>query len=174
MNQLDLVLVTIMGYCLVRGLFRGLIKELSSIIGVAGGVYAAYSYYPLLSRQLALWITNPGYQKGISFLFIFTVICVVVGIVGGVIKYLMNIVFLGWADRLLGVLFGALKGVLIISVVVLALTTFLPRKPAIVEKSWVAQDTMRISAFLIQVTPPEMKERFAVKLKELSAVWRSQ
>ena len=174
MNLLDLVLAAIVGYCLVRGVFRGLIKELSSIIGVAGGFYAAYTYYPLLAKQLVHWITNPGYRHIISFLIIFTVVCVVVSILGVVIKYLMNIAFLGWTDRFSGALFGTIKGVLITAVVILVLTTFLPKKATIIEKSWIAQNTMRISAFLVKVTPREMKQSFRIKMKELNTSWHRQ
>ena len=44
MNYLDIIIVVILSYCVIRGVFRGLIKELSSIIGVFGGFYAAYTY----------------------------------------------------------------------------------------------------------------------------------
>jgi len=37
MNPFDTIIAIILGYCLIRGFFRGLIKELSSIIGVLGG-----------------------------------------------------------------------------------------------------------------------------------------
>ncbi|PQP34359.1 colicin V production protein, partial [Desulfobacteraceae bacterium SEEP-SAG9] len=33
MNPLDILIIVIAGFCLIRGIFRGLIKELSSIIG---------------------------------------------------------------------------------------------------------------------------------------------
>lgn len=171
MNLLDLVLAVIVGYCLIRGVFRGLIKELSSIIGVAGGFYAAFTYYPILAGQLARWITNPGYLNILSFLTIFMVVCVVVSIAGVVIKYLMNIAFLGWTDRFSGALFGTIKGVLITSVLILVLTTFLPRKAAVIEKSWIAQNTMRISAFLVKAAPKEMKRSFSTKMKELNTEW---
>jgi len=41
MNALDVVIAVIVGFCLIRGIFRGLIKELSSIIGVFAGFYFA-------------------------------------------------------------------------------------------------------------------------------------
>ena len=174
MNLLDYVLVAILGYCLVRGVFRGLIKELSSIIGVLGGFYAAYTYYPLVARHLARWITNAGYLNTISFLLLFTVVYLLVSIAGAIIKYLMNIAFLGWLDRLFGALFGALKGGLITAVVILALTTFLPSKAAVIEKSHVAQHTMRFSAFMVKVTPVDMKRNFTAKMKDLNKSWSRQ
>ena len=172
MNLLDLVLAVILGYCLVRGVFRGLIKELSSIIGVVGGFYAAYTYYPLLAQQLGKWPINPGYVNLISFLIIFILVCLIIGVAGVVIKYLMNIAFLGWTDRVSGALFGAVKGILITSVVILVLTTFLPDNSKIIKKSWVAQNTMRISALLIKATPVEMKKSFSARMRELNTAWQ--
>jgi membrane protein required for colicin V production len=174
MNLLDYALVAILGYCLVRGIFRGLIKELSSIVGVLGGFYAAYSYYPVVAGQLGRWITNAGYLNTVSFLLLFTVVYLLISIAGGVIKYLMNIAFLGWLDRVFGLLFGALKGGLITAVVILALTTFLPSKAAVIEKSHVAQHTMRFSAFLVKVTPKEMKRSFSAKMKDMNSAWSRQ
>ena len=173
MNLLDTVFAVILGYCLIRGVFRGLIKELSSIVGVMGGFYAAYSYYPYLARHLARWVTDPGYQRIISFLVIFVVVLLAVSFAGIVIKYLMNIAFLGWTDRICGLLFGSLKGVLIISVLLLVLTAFLPKNAAIIKQSWAAHHMIHVSAYLVKITPDEMKRSFSVKVKELKKSWQS-
>lgn len=167
MNLLDYVLIAILGYCLVRGVFRGLIKELSSIVGVLGGFYAAYSYYPQLAIPMARWITNPAWLNIVSFLAIFGLVFITVSFAGVVIKYLMNIAFLGWTDRICGALFGSAKGLLIVTVILLVLTTFLPKNTAVIKQSWVAHHMMRYSALMIQVTPKEMKQSFGIKAKEI-------
>jgi membrane protein required for colicin V production len=172
MNLLDFVLIVILGYCLVRGVFRGLIKELSSIVGVIGGFYAAYTYYPEVAKHLARWVTDSGYQSIISFLIIFVLVFLAVGFTGVVIKYLMNIAFLGWTDRICGALFGSVKGLLIITVVLLVLTTFLPKNAAIIKNSWVAHHMMRFSAYMVKVTPKQMKQSFDIKVKELNKSWQ--
>jgi membrane protein required for colicin V production len=125
----------------------------------------------MVSRQLEHWISDGGYLNLVSFLLLFAAVYLVVSIAGGIIKYLMNIAFLGWMDRLTGALFGALKGCLIIAVVVLALTTFLQPETAIVKRSIVSQHTMQISAFLIKVTPKEMKQHFSTKMKAMNDAW---
>ena len=173
MNLLDYVLAVIVGYCLVRGIFRGMIKELSSIVGVMGGFYAAYSYYPQLAKYISRWVTNPGYLSIFSFLVIFLLVFLAVSFAGVVIKYLMNISFLGWTDRICGTLFGFTKGLLITVVILLVLTTFLPKNAAIIKKSWVAHHMMQFSAYLVQVTPKEMKQNFSTKAKELNKSWQS-
>jgi membrane protein required for colicin V production len=172
MNLLDGVLIVILGYCLIRGIFRGLIKEASAIIGVLGGYYAAYTYYPSVAHLLAHWISNSGYLNIISFLLLFMVVFWIVSIAGVVLKYLMNIAFLGWTDRICGALFGALKAMLINLVLILVLTTFLPRNAHIIKESRGAHGLLRFSAYLVKVAPKEMKESFEAKMKALNKSWQ--
>jgi membrane protein required for colicin V production len=40
-------ILTILSYGLIRGIFRGLVREISSIVGVLGGFYAAYLIIPM-------------------------------------------------------------------------------------------------------------------------------
>lgn len=171
MNLLDGVLIVILGYCLIRGIFRGLIKEASAIIGVLGGYYAAYTYYPSVARLLAIWISNAGYLNIISFLLLFLAVFWIVSIAGVVLKYLMDIAFLGWTDRISGALFGALKAMLINLVLILVLTTFLPRNAAVIKESRGAEGLMRFSSYLVKVAPKEMKHRFEAKMKALNKSW---
>ena len=86
----------------------------------------------------------------------------------------MNIAFLGWVDRITGALFGTAKAMLIILVLISALTTFLPSNTPMVKKSWVAEKTMYLSAYLVQVTPVEMKQGFEKKMKALNKSWKTQ
>ena len=71
MNLFDVIILVIFGYCLIRGLFRGLIKELASIVGVLSGFYAAYTYYQEVARLMSEWISNEAYLNIVSFLIIF-------------------------------------------------------------------------------------------------------
>jgi membrane protein required for colicin V production len=174
MNLLDYILLAIAGYCLVRGVFRGLIKELTSIIGVMGGFYAAYSYYRQAAHHLSRWVTDPAYLNILSFFILFAAVFLVVSFIGVVLKYLMNITFLGWTDRVCGALFGATKGLLIAIVLVLVLTTFLPSNAAAIRNSRVARHTIQFSAYLVKLTPTEMKQGFDAKMKELNKSWHTR
>ena len=103
MNPFDVIIIIILGYCLIRGFFRGLIKEISSIIGVLGGFYAGYTYYLDITKPLSVWISNPAYAKILAFMLLFCGVFICVSIIGVIIKYLMNIAFLGWFDRICNV-----------------------------------------------------------------------
>jgi membrane protein required for colicin V production len=172
MNFLDYILVAILAYCLIRGVFRGLVNELSSIVGVLGGFYFAYSYYPQLAAILSSWITNGSYANIVAFLILFVGVYLVISITGAVIKYLISIVFLGWTDRVGGALFGAAKGGLIVIVVVTMLVAFLPKNAEVLRDSLLVRHTMSISAMLVQVTAVDMKTLFESQMKELRQTWQ--
>ena len=172
MNLLDVIIICILGYSLVRGIFRGLIKELASIVGVIAGLYAARMFYPQISGLMSKWITNVAYREIVGFLIIFCAVLVIVGILGVVIKYVMKIASAGWLDRLLGSIFATVKAVLIVSILLIVLTTFLPKRAAVVKDSLLAPHVMMISGEIVNLIPGEMKQRFFEKFADLKNVWK--
>jgi membrane protein required for colicin V production len=156
---------------MVRGFFRGLIKEISSIIGVLGGFYAAYTYYMQIAVYFSKWITNDSYRYLICFLIIFCVVFITISIIGIIIKYILNIAFLGWVDRICGAGFGIIKSILIISVLLIAFTAFLPKGASFVKKSMLAPHVNAVSEKMIKVVPKDMKENFISKIEELKKTW---
>ena len=174
MNPFDIVIIVIIGYSLVRGLFRGLVKEVSSIIGVFGGFYAAYTYYGSLGRPLARLIHDISYLNILSFMIIFCMVLIMVSVVGVIIKYLLNIAFLGWVDRIGGVIFGITKGVLVVSVLFISLTAFLPKGSAFIKNSVLAPHVSWVSEKMAKVVSKEMKKDFVAKLGELKKEWNLQ
>ena len=172
MNPFDVFIIIVLGYSIVRGLFRGLVKEASSIIGVLGGFYAAYSYYPEVAKLLSGLIINTAYLNILSFLIIFSSVLIIISIIGIVIKYLLNVAFLGWIDRLCGVFFGLIKGVLIVTVLFIILTTFLPKGAPLIKKSVLAPHVIWISEKMVNVVSKEMKRAFFGKLDEFKKAWK--
>ena len=172
MNPFDILIIVILGYSLVRGLFRGLVKEVSSIIGVFGGFYAAYTYYMVLAKVLARLIHDVSYLNILSFLIIFCVVLIIVSILGVIIKYLLNIAFLGWVDRIGGLFFGIIKAVLIVSVLFISLTAFLPQGSAFIKNSVMAPHVAWFSEKMAKVVSRQMKQDFMTKLEELKKSWK--
>ena len=172
MNPFDILIIVILGYSLVRGLFRGLVKEISSIIGVFGGFYAAYTYYTVLARYLSGLIHDVSYLNILSFLIIFCCVLIIVSVLGIIIKYLLNIAFLGWVDRIGGLVFGFVKAVLIVSVLFISLTAFLPRGSSFIKDSVLAPHVSWVSEKMAKVVSKQMKQDFMTKLGELKKLWK--
>ncbi len=173
MNLLDIIITIIVIFCLVRGIFRGMVKEISSIIGVLGGFYAGYTYYPMVSEYLKEWIQNPAYLNIISFLILFFGVFILIAILGVIIKYLLNISSLGWTDRIGGVVLGSIKGLLIVSSLLVALTAFLPKGSTFIKESKLAPYSIILSEKLSVLISQDMKHKYAEKSKELKKIWKN-
>ncbi len=174
MNSFDILVAIIIGFSLIRGIFRGLVKEISSIIGVMAGYYAAYSYYPFIAKFLSQWISVVAYSRLIGFLIIFCGVFLIISILGVVIKYLLSISFLGWADRISGGIFGLTKGLLIACVLVIVFTTFLPKNAAFIKDSVVAPHLAIVSTQMAKIVKKDMKTEFSEKIEGLQMAWKKR
>jgi len=172
MNPFDILVSIILGFCLIRGIFRGLVKELSSIIGVITGYYAAYSYYPQVAKFLSKWVSVADYNRLIGFLVIFIGVFLIISILGVIIKYLMSIAFLGWTDRISGGIFGLIKGLLIASVLFIVFTTFLSKNASLVKDSVVAPHLSHFSTQMAKIVNKDMKHEFTEKFEGLKKAWK--
>ena len=174
MNPFDIFIIIVLSYSIIRGLFRGLVKEVSSVIGVLGGFYAAHSYYPMAAKLLAGIVKDQSYLNILSFLIIFCGILIVISILGVVIKYLLNVAFLGWIDRICGVGFGLIKGVLIVTVIFIILTTFLSKGTPLIKNSILAPHVTWISEKMVGLVSDDLKNDFFTKLDEFKKAWKIQ
>ena len=172
MNPIDMVIVVVLVYCLIRGIFRGIVKELSSIVGVLGGFYAAYTYYGEAAVFLQRWISDTAYLNILSFIAVFGGVLIIVSLLGVLIRFLLKVVFLGWVDKTLGAGFGIIKAVLIVSVLLIPLTTFLSKGSPVIKNSKLSSYVISISEQMIAVVPDNMKKQFDAKMKELKKVWK--
>jgi membrane protein required for colicin V production len=171
MNPFDMLIIVVLAFCVIRGVFRGLIKELSSIVGVMAGFYAAYSYYPSIAGLLTHWMTGSAYVNIVGFLIIFCLVFFTVSVFGVVIKYLLNIAFMGWFDRMCGAAFGLIKGILIVAVLFILFTAFLPKGAAFVKDSVLAPHVAVLAENMAKVVSKDMKRQFNSKIRELRRSW---
>jgi len=174
MNSFDVAVAVILGFCLIRGIFRGLVKEVASIIGVLAGFYAAYTYYPEMASLLSRWISSTIYLNITSFMALFCLILIIISILGVVLKYLMSIAHLGWVDRVSGAGFGVLKGILIVSVLLVTLTAFLPKGSPLVRDSLLAPHINMLSENMAKIVSDDMQKAFDDKMGELKRFWEKR
>ncbi|HHC25178.1 MAG TPA: CvpA family protein [Desulfobacterales bacterium] len=172
MNPLDILMIVILTYCVVMGFFRGLMRELAATIGVLGGFYAAYTYYMNVSKYLSKWISDPSYLNILSFLIIFFSVFIIISILGVIIKYLLKIITFGWMDRISGGGCGLIKGLLIVSVVLMTLITFLPKGSPIIRDSMLSPSVTPISEKMAKVISKDMKREFTIKIRHFKKAWK--
>jgi len=172
MNPLDIIITIILSYCLIRGGFRGLIKEVSSIIGVLGGFFLAVNYYHPIALILQKQIGDTPFLNILSFMIIFGVTLFLVNLIGIVIKRMLESSNLTWFDRFCGCIIGTAKALLISAVIVVALTTFLPKSAPLVRESLMAPYITLIAQEMAKVATQDMKQQYNKKMTDLKKAWQ--
>jgi membrane protein required for colicin V production len=119
MNWLDVLLILPLVVGLVRGLMRGLISEIIAIVVVILGVLGAKVWASPFSAWLLTQFQWPqGVCDVVAYTLLFLGIAIVLSVLARLLTKFMRAIHLGWANRLLGAVFGVAKyGVIVLLVV---------------------------------------------------------
>ena len=119
MNIFDLILAIPLGFLIWKGFRRGAIFEVTSLVGVAVGIFLGYR----LCRQAMGWLGLTGDTALlIAFFVVFVAVVVLAVMLGKLIEGVIKLVKVGFLNNLLGALFGLLKGTCILSVLLFYVT----------------------------------------------------
>ncbi|MBW1699511.1 MAG: CvpA family protein [Deltaproteobacteria bacterium] len=160
MTLFDLLILNIIVICIFRGLFRGLIKEFFSIIGILSGFYLASKHYQILSEHLACLISTPSYRNIFSFVILSLTVSTLISITGMLITKLSKIEFKKWVNHVVGALLGCVSGILVASVLLVVLTAFLPKVTPLIKHSDLYPYVAPISNKMVLFVSKNMKQVF--------------
>jgi len=126
MNGLDWAIVAILLLSVLLAAAQGFLHELISLAGVVVGYLLAAWEYWRVARWILPYVKSDAVAESAAFIGIFIAVVITAGILGRIVRWLAHEAGLVWADRLLGALFGAIRGSVIVAVLVLALAAFAP------------------------------------------------
>jgi len=124
MNGLDIFFLVIIVISSIFSLFRGIIKEVFSILSLIGGIIVGNLLYSKVALFLMRFITSSFWRNVIAFVVIFLIVCVLINLVGNLLQKTLKKLAISWVDRLGGVIFGFIRGVVIVTILVIILTKF--------------------------------------------------
>lgn len=114
----DIALALIVGISVIVGLWRGLTREVFSLIGWVVAYVAAQALGPEVAPHLRIGTPGSALNIGASFVLVFLVALVVWSLVTWLVSRLVQASVLSAVDRTLGAVFGLARGVLIALVIV--------------------------------------------------------
>jgi membrane protein required for colicin V production len=133
-NVFDYLLLAIVAVSLAAGLLKGLVRELFSLLGLVLGILLALVLAPGLARELDRVIPNHSAAYAASFLLLFVATIILSGLAAHFMMKLVEIARLGMVNRILGGVFGLVRGVLTAMILALGLTLlFDPDTPFLAE-----------------------------------------
>ena len=174
MNSLDIIFLVLIGVSVVYSLVRGLAREIFSFLSLILGFLGASHGYSAMAGWLKRWVENPTLAQILGFALLFLLIALVVFLAGKALAALIKKMDLGWADRLGGAGFGFLKAILLIAIILLVLTAFLPSQSKILSESKVSPVALSMARFLSYAAPEKLRTLYREKETELREYWVNQ
>tara|TARA_B110000240_G_C13394977_1_gene408431 strand:- start:459 stop:947 length:489 start_codon:yes stop_codon:yes gene_type:complete len=117
MGYIDIFISIFLLYGFIKGLFKGFISEVASVIGLLSGIFLASKFNDDLSYYLQTFIEwDENYLLFLSFFILLVLTILIFSIAGKLITKLAKLIALGVFNKLLGGVFGVLKNVLVLSV----------------------------------------------------------
>jgi membrane protein required for colicin V production len=123
MNGIDIAILVILCGFLLKGLLRGLLKEVCSLAGLFVGAFLAFRYHGPLAEALLKQVDLPAeIAVAITFTVLFLSTMIFFMVLGFLLSRIVKLLFLGGFNRLIGGFFGLSQGVLLLAVLLFALS----------------------------------------------------
>jgi len=130
LNWADIAVLGIVLLSTLISLIRGFVKEAISLATWVIAIWVSLTYTPFVASHLIELVDVPSLRLGIAGLILFISTLIVGALVNYIIGQLVEKTGFSGTDRTLGAVFGILRGVLVVAlVVVLAGLTPIPQDP---------------------------------------------
>jgi membrane protein required for colicin V production len=176
LNLLDAGIALILLVSVVTAARAGFSRE---VIGLAAVVLAAICgiwFYGTAGAFLLPYVSSPQVAHFAGFALVFLSIMLLGAIAAHIVSRLLKTVGLTWLDRILGAMFGAVRGILICVVLVMVLVAFSPGPagagaPHSVVGSRFAPYVIGTARVIVSIAPHEMKDGFRAHYDQVRQAW---
>jgi len=156
---LDFTFTVIVVASTIFAMTKGLVREIVSIVFLIGGFLLAAFYYQVPGAWFGSFLRTEPLAHLAGFLVIF-IGCLLIGaLLTFFINKFVKMASLEWVDRLLGAVFGFLRGWLVCSIIVLGLVAF-PVKEDLLARSVLSPDVLAGARAAVLLVPRDLKAKF--------------
>lgn len=158
-NWLDWILAAVVLASVVAAMMKGFVQELIAFASVLIGLVVAAIGY----GRAAIWFEDltKSHQValGLGFLVLFLGTLLVGSLTGAIARKLIKSAGIEWFDRLLGGVFGLVRGVLVDAILLMAMLAF-AIKPEAVRQAALAPYVTTGTRVIAMVMPSELRAQF--------------
>lgn len=176
MNLLDIVLVIIVAGSVIAGFMAGFARVAIGFLSIFAGILFGFWFYGIP----AAWIHEHGVHSvpasNLLGFFLVFLACTTLGhMLGMLLAKLFKWTGLSWLDRLMGGLFGFVRGGLIGVALVAVLLAFTPKPlPNYMLNSRVLPYALEASNLCASLAPNAIKDAFRESMTDIRKAWQDQ
>lgn len=122
LTGLDYVILAILVLSTLFGIARGFVKEIISLISWVAAIYVALHYASKVDQLLRNAISDATIRHIIAVVLLIIAVLIIGAIVGKLIRMMLSLTGFGFFDRILGLIFGFARGVLVVVVILTLLS----------------------------------------------------
>jgi membrane protein required for colicin V production len=124
MNAADYAIIAILAISLVFGMVRGFMREALALIGWLGGLWLAWRYADAVKPYLGGLLADEPQRTWVARALLLGLVVLVAWVVSEFISYFVHQSGLSVTlDRVLGAVFGLLRGAVLVALLTMAATT---------------------------------------------------
>lgn len=125
MNYLDIIIAITLFLFGFKGYRKGLIIEIVSLAAFVIGIWGAMHFSDFTASQLSEFSKiNPKHINTVAFILTFILLVILVNLIGKLVTKFIRTMNLSFINKLGGFVFGAAKGVLLCSLLLMVLNNF--------------------------------------------------
>lgn len=170
MNLLDFVFLLVLFVSLAMAAWKGFAKVLVSLAALVVGLVLAARLYGRAGSMLFSWVHEPVLRVVLGFLAVFFLVLALGALVAFALDRILKWSQLRWVDRILGALFGLLRGWCICTVIVVAMVAF-SWKVALVERSELAPYLLMTGRAVSLALPAHLEKSFTDGFRAIYQKW---
>lgn len=125
-NIIDLSIILLVGLSILVGILRGATREILGIAGWIGALATVFYGLPLFRPLGRHYIQNPMIADGVVAVILFILSLAVFILISRTLSVRVKGSLLGGLDRSLGLVFGFIRGILVVCLIYLILGFFYP------------------------------------------------
>jgi membrane protein required for colicin V production len=158
LNILDIVFLVVVFFSILLGVIKGFIRELFSLVFLVIAVAVSFLFYYEAGTFLMKYLDNRELSNFVGFISIFVLILVIGAVVTYFLKKILTVGPLKSVDRILGGVFGLLRGILISGIIVFGLILF-PIDGNLLGKSRLSPYVTSSIDFFLKLLPDNIRKR---------------
>ena len=120
LNIVDYGVIVIIAIFAYRGYSSGLINQVTSLLAMVCGIYFASEQYKIFAEVISTkFDLAMGISQVLSFSLLLIVVSLLINYLGYLLSEFLDLIFLSLVDDVAGTIFGLIKGLAIIYIILL-------------------------------------------------------